>query len=133
MMTLFRLLLLSIILQILRPSPDINSLHQTIIQLQHQLSQQQQLTQQLQQQQQQQLSQSSLPSQNNNSDLVNDELNKLKIHYKNIYFKQKRYDSHIKYFDRYINENKVPLHFSVVIFQDLFCLAIDRLSKHITN
>ena len=40
--------------------------------------------------------------------IINNELNKLKVQYKNLFSKHKRYSSHIDYFDKYIKDNKVP-------------------------
>ncbi len=52
-------------------------------------------------------SSSQLPIQQQ-SNAVQQEINKLKVQFKNLYFKSKRYSSHIEYFDKYLKDDKVP-------------------------
>ena len=86
-----------------------------LIELNNKNQQQQQMIVQLQQQQQQinqSLSQHTTQSTSslnyNQTNPVYDELNKLKLQFKNVYFKSKRFKAHAQYFERYIIEKKVP-------------------------
>ena len=89
---------------------DVTVLKEQVLRLQQIVDQQQQQLQQQQQQPQQLHCQTSSQQSHStvNSNLIDQELSKIKIQYKNTYLKKKRYESHIKYFDLYVAENKVP-------------------------
>jgi len=40
--------------------------------------------------------------------IISNEINKLKVQYKNLFSKHKRYSSHVDYLDKYLRDNKVP-------------------------